>query len=941
MAYVVPQVLVFQELQRATTPSIQRLNAHVSGGHAMLIRHAVADEKPLGALGEYTHTLETGYAWPNRPAGAVVDRSYTKLFIDDAMLKYFEEASDGANSLTTVAGYPNRIASPTLSWKENGDDYPRSAAFLDRDVKIGDAVRLRAVVDGDDFELCTHVAGFVATPTAADVADGTPDADNADTQSADTDGGPSPDEGQINCVGVDIITNEYNGLADGVISEVYTIRVIQGSVGGDHTTALLQITSASGTDDVAEVAPAEFGTSFEIGTRGLLLNFDDDVIDDCSASAEADDVSADDLLEGQVWNITVAQAYTANLITGDNGIYTGTIDDTYIIEVLRGGLTSSAVASEQPQIIVRTVHGSDYSGPTNVTDANKDAVPVGTKGLTVEFSSSNTKMVTGDKWYVEVTAAATAAIKTLALGHSLPQAVIDNGATDIELSLYIRKDIEVEANRIGFAPLINWEQSDTEITIYDGIVAYDDSWTDDGVPVELPVEAACERSQVYVEVRYWLNTLANRVHTIEDVADIDTLISGETHPDNELKFAVLKALQNANGTPVKFTAVCDPSDADSWLPVIDLLDGSRDVYGLVPLTRDPLVWSLFQAHVASQSSATANRWRVAWFNQAAVEEKVISSAASSDDDELLLAVLEDDPDTSGTQYTQLRVSAGNADFVTDGVRAGDVVRYLYGVDGFGNESYETFVVDSVVNNDTLRLQTGHDAAVLVAEKVEIWRTLTVAEQAAELALTAGFSDRRVRMVWPDTLGSDGFTVAGYFLCAALAGLASGVVPQRGLTRTEIAGFEDADRTVDLFSATQLNVMAGGGVWIVSQDRETGEIFSRHAVTTGDTDDILEREEMIVRNSDSISFFFLDVYDPYIGVANVAPTAIEILTAETRGAIKRLESSFYVDRLGPQLISGTITELRAHAIEKDRVIVVLTLIIPSPLNVIEVRLALSV
>ena len=103
--------------------------------------------------------------------------------------------------------------------------------------------------------------------------------------------------------------------------------------------------------------------------------------------------------------------------------------------------------------------------------------------------------------------------------------------------------------------------------------------------------------------------LCGAVETIFDVATLDSAIDGPLDPDNPLKWAVFKALQNSaqansNITPVSYTAVCDPSDTEEWLNVLDLIDGRDDVYGLVPLTRNKTVLDAFHAHIGAPVDAT-------------------------------------------------------------------------------------------------------------------------------------------------------------------------------------------------------------------------------------------------------------------------------------------------------------------------------------------------
>ncbi len=250
------------------------------------------------------------------------------------------------------------------------------------------------------------------------------------------------------------------------------------------------------------------------------------------------------------------------------------------------------------------------------------------------------------------------------------------------------------------------------------------------------------------------------------------------------------------------------------------------------------------AHVNNQSTADFGAGRDVWFNLSGVATQAIVNQADSTDGNVILAKLVDDPNTSNTQYTLLNVTSGNAAFIDNGVKAGDIVRFLYTTDGFGNEVYSTFVVNEVINEESLLLVAGNGTAVNTPQKIEVWRNLSSTEQATAIAKTNTFANRRVMLVWPDTLTADDQTVDGFYLCAALAGLASGVVPQQGLTNMAIEGFQAVDRTTKLFSRTDLDIMAGAGVWIVTQDVNTGEIFSRHAVTSVLHDDINQREEVI-------------------------------------------------------------------------------------------------
>jgi hypothetical protein len=942
--YVLPQVLVFQDVLINPVATANPLRAHIAGGHAQLIRYDDEDERDLGHLGYYDNLVDQEFLWPNRPAGGLVDQSYTKLWIKDALLQYFQDTIGSGSNITKVSGYNNRVRSATVNFVQNGEDYPRDAALLDRDVAAGDVVKLRCIDDGDPVTIWTYVKSIIGDVVAASIDAATEDDDNADTQGGSV--SVVKTAGAHNCVSLAALASGYEGRPSGFINETYRVIVLEGSVDGDYTSAKLRILSASGEDDEVSVTPAAEGVYFDIGARGLQIRFDEADTGACSASASTDDVTADDLIAGMEWEVTVAQAFTAPVPTA-GGTYDGEDTTTYIIEVVEGGLYTAS-----PKIRVTTTNGIDLSGPT-VVPAAATAVAVGTKGVTVAFSGTGLR--TGDRYYIVANGTAEGPMRTLELGHNMPVDVL--AGSEVDVTLFIRKPLlEVPENRENEAPNVNFEMSETEIIVKSGITAFDETWTDGGVeqPLDVYSESSKGYGDMFVEYRCWLSDLCNNVNGISDVGEIDA-ISGALHPDNPLKWGVFKALSNSNGTEVKYTSVCDPDDAESWADVLELLIGRDDVYGLVPLTKDRTVLDLYAAHVDAMSSATFGLWRVCWVNLQAMEEIPVVHAgstvpghieATTEDGDPCLCVIEDDPNTSGTQYTILRCPASNGNFVTNEVRAGDIVRTLYVPDGFGEFTYSEFVVDEVQSEDQIRLVSGPDAPVNVASKVEIWRNQNATDESVDIGTQAGsYGNKRVRAVWPDRIESAGTIQEGYHLCAALSGLSSGVLPHQGMTHLEIAGFTDVSRTVSKFNRSQLDTMALAGVWIVTQEQSPtsgslGKVFTRHAVTTAEYDNLNEREEMIVRNVDSISYRFKALYEPYIGVTNVTPSMQNILLGDTLNLVRVLKTELSTPQLGGQLIEGTIVSLEPDSVFKDRYTIVLNAQVPKALNNVELHLLVT-
>lgn len=936
MAYVVPQVQVFQEFNLGVDVALQNLNAFYAGGHAYLLRYAEADEKSQALLGTYDHvgtnidgTFQTCYDWPNKPTGSLIDTDYTRVFLDNALLRYYRDTS---HQLIKVDR--NKVRHPSKSFIANPADaetYPRAADFYDRDVKVGDIVQISGIptavpagssssseVAGDRVYLCTYVQDIEADAVAAVV--GTPEANDANQATQILATSSSANADNSGDAAIDSVSGaSYDGHDDGDLSETYTITVIQASTDGDATTARLRVVSASGRDDVAEVTPAAFGSPTAIGARGLTVTW-------AGASTE---FTLDD-----EWTVEVDQAFTAPT-TAAGGTYTGARDLVYEIEVTKGGLFAA-----EPEITVVATDGTDFSGPTVVATSGDD-VSIGTLGVT--FTFTGTALRKGDRWTVTATAETEGPYRILVLAHDLNDDIDEDDASSaqLEMSLYIRKNIELPRQHARIGGQYNWSQSDTEICLHAGIEAYDEEWTDDGTELPLAVisDSNCAgNNQLYVQYRAWRSDLADSVRGLSTTAELDD-VAGPLTPDNPLKWALYMGLQNSNGQELKYMAVTDPADSDAWVTVLDAIEDRQDVYGLVPLTTDATILGLFVAHVGTQSTELRGRWRSLWVALADEPTVAVLTAEETDDGEVLLATTEDDPDTSGTQYTKMRITSGNVELVQSGVRAGDKVRFLYTTDGWGNSSYSEYTIDAVLNETTLRLVSGTDVAQNIPKKAEIWRTRTVQERADALAVKAGaYGDRRIRAVWPDTFdGSGEEDLAGIYLCAALAALAGGVAPHQSLTNLELSGVTSVDRTTKLFNRSQLDTMAEAGVWIVTQHPRTGEIYTRHAVTTGDTSDINEREEMAVRNTDSISYYFLDKFSPYIGVANATPGMLEIIEAETRSGIAYLRDANFSQRLGGQIIDAEIDQLYVSTVFRDRIVLSLNVTLPYPLNVIECHL----
>jgi hypothetical protein len=943
--YVLPQVRVFQEATIRPSAESNPQRAFIAGGNAHLVRISEADEKPLGRLGYYDELVDTTYSWPNKPGTSIIDSSYTKLYVENALLHYFNEPASSGSDIFRVSGTTNRIRAATINFATN-NGYARSAGLYSRDVQPGDIVRVRGTPTGsgggDPVTLWTYVKAV--EPDRTSESYGTPSAatSNAATTSASTTAIQL--SGAENWIEISADGAAYDGTPAGKTQETYIIRVMDSSTGGDFTTASLRVLSASGTDDQVSVTPAAAGSPTTIGTRGLTVTFDVDAVSESLSAdwdAEVEGFTSSDLIAGQEFRVVVTQDFTARSISvGSGGSYAGATDTTYIVEVVKGGTLASG-----PQIMVTTTDGTDQSGPHVITADNTN-ISIGTQGVRIKFDTvllAPSRHNKGDKFYLPVSAASSGPIKTLVLGKSLPASF--ETTDDLGIDLYIRKSLlEIPSRQAGTLFDENWEQTDANIMVRAGLTATDDTLHDNGVPISLDIYSNEELGYgvLYTEYRAWLQDLASSLNVLYDVSEID-LIPGKDTFDNPLKFNARVAISNSNGAGVTVAAVGNPDSLDSWGNVLELAGSRDDVYGLVPLTDNAEVFDLFQGHVNSLSSPSTGLWRSCWFPLAPIPTLPVVHAgtdlrgygtAVTTDGEVALGQFEE-TSSAPAEHLRLRVPAANANFITNGVRPGDIVRHSFGDDGFGNVIYNEYVVDTVESESVLYTVTGPAAADDIPIKVEIWRTLTASEQAVEIGKVASsYNSWRVCAVWAEALEPQ-YTITA---CAALAGLASGVLPQQGLTNVTVSGLSAYVRNTGAFSVSQLNDIAVRGGWIVYQTID-GDIITRHAVTTGDYEDVNQREEMVRRNFDNISYRVRDFFSPYIGVTNVTPGMESQIRTDFDSLTLQLQNERTSPRTGPQLLSLVLTRFETSNVFRDRYIVQAEVQLPYPLNNLDIYLVL--
>jgi hypothetical protein len=232
-----------------------------------------------------------------------------------------------------------------------------------------------------------------------------------------------------------------------------------------------------------------------------------------------------------------------------------------------------------------------------------------------------------------------------------------------------------------------------------------------------------------------------------------------------------------------------------------------------------------------------------------------------------------------------------------------------------------------------------------AIRFEIWRADTSNSQATYAGnIATGLDDRRVVNVWidnPTVLNSLAQYVVTpvYYVAAEIAGLRSALLPQQGLTYTQLQYSVTAAPTMyTKYTDADLDVAASNGVMVVTQELAGGPIFIRHQLTTNTAEGSLYYEDSVGTNFDNIAYTFKAILQPYIGVRNATPAVVEELDVRARAVLDGFKQApANLSHIGAAIVDWSNLFVGIDNTFRDRINMAATLELPLPLNVITLTL----
>lgn len=438
--------------------------------------------------------------------------------------------------------------------------------------------------------------------------------------------------------------------------------------------------------------------------------------------------------------------------------------------------------------------------------------------------------------------------------------------------------------------------------------------------------------KVYIGYSASRSDIDGSILVISDDLDLENKLGTADPVDNPLAFGVSIALQNSGGAPVKAIAIDQSvSKAIGYSKALTLAEGGL-LYWMVPLTTDISIQASFKAHVDSMSTPASGKWRVVLCNQEIPTEFYVLGRPDGGDANL---------DGFSDNLVEATLS-GAAVILSSGdvgaVNAADDVHLFY-KDALGVVKTADAVVSDASGTIITLVASPVDADAQGQVFLYVTRDASLQEQAQAIAdQSKTWMDKRV-LNFPGTVRVNtdvvGQNVPGYYLMCAVAGMGSGFPAQTGFTNITVAGIAGLNHSNFYFSESQLNLMAEFGTMLFVQESQETTPYCRHGLTT-DVSVLEYREVLKVKNWDFLSYYYKTVISPFIGTWNITPDTLQNIRQTIVSASEVLLTR-KLPKVGPPLLSYTISKLEQNANSSDAIDVEIQVAIVSPNNYTNIHL----
>lgn len=428
--------------------------------------------------------------------------------------------------------------------------------------------------------------------------------------------------------------------------------------------------------------------------------------------------------------------------------------------------------------------------------------------------------------------------------------------------------------------------------------------------------------------------------------------------DNPLGLGLYFALLNAPGINVTGIGVDSISSdepygtVDAYATALSFLE-SFEVYAIAPMTSEESVGQLLNTHVNVMSDPTQRGERIGLFNPTQPTSKQNTIIASGTNGNSTSNV---SFDTGIVNLPALLLNAGIDPTTTIPASAGVFLDIAADSRNYSIQNVSGGVVTirttfpTGANDDEFYATTDLETPPLPPQLIE--EAFSVNIRGAPLRLPNGTVDKQSmattyqgqalafanRRFWrvlaatcTATVGGLAQALPGFYLCAAIAGMIGQQPPSQSFTNFPMTGFTAVSGTSGFFTEAQLDLIAGGGNYIVVQDTQGAPLISRMALTS-DVTSLETRTDSVTKVVDFTAKFLRGCLKNYIGRFNVTQGFLDSLSHVIQGCLSFLEETGVI-------IGADLNNIIQDEKSPDTVLIDITLDVPFPCNYI--RLTLSI
>jgi hypothetical protein len=435
------------------------------------------------------------------------------------------------------------------------------------------------------------------------------------------------------------------------------------------------------------------------------------------------------------------------------------------------------------------------------------------------------------------------------------------------------------------------------------------------------------------------------VVTINSLSDLASL--GTLHIDNPIAYGAYQAFKG-NQSSKTYALRTNGETLEDFIEALDKIRSTDYYYALAPMTNDEQAKEAVAAHCEEMSNKFNRNFRRCYLGYDSPGSFMVWGIKETGDLRIATVdatnkriIIDDDDQSTSNFLTDLSIG----DTVTLGVTM---------TDGAIDEGSGDAVIISRIISASEAEYTG-----TASGGVSVALTATRADSSANVVKyfqERNIGSRRAAIVWSDnpvtfstaststlatgiTASYNSRRVPLMYVAAEVAGLRCALLPQQGLTMTELKSIDTAPGMYTRFTPEQLDVIASNGVFIATQEIEGGEIFVRHQLTSKTDGGALAYEDNIGVIVDDFSYRVKDEFRQYLGRRNVTRETMDEIAAKLKDlAIEATQETLANREIGPMVIrffdendkEGSVT-VRVDGNLADHIVTYVRLRVPLPIN----------